>query len=58
VETQHESEVLEERRQRHFNRQLEQQSKMMQMMIIAMMGDHVMKIKRDNCDGDQQDGKE
>jgi hypothetical protein len=31
---------------------------MMQMMMIAMMGDHVTKRKRDNCDGDGQDGEE
>ena len=30
---------------------------MMQMMMIAMMGDRVMKRKRDNCGGDGRDGE-
>ena len=41
---------LEERRERCLDWQLQQQSKMLQMMMIAMMGDRVMKRKRDNCD--------
>ena len=50
---------MEERRERHLDRQLQQQFKMMKkMMMIARMGDHMPKRKRDNCDGDRQDGEE
>jgi hypothetical protein len=54
----HEREELEERRKICLDRQLQQQSKMMQMMMIAMMGDCMLKRKRYNCDGDGRDGEE